>query len=413
MSQVKSEFLHRLTSRGFLHQATDLAGLDDLLQKNKNQVGYIGFDATADSLHVGSLIAIMMLRHLQLSGGRPLVLMGGGTSLVGDPSGKDEARQILTLEAINQNIVGIKKIFSSYLDFNNDRAMMLNNADWLADLSYIAMLRDIGKHFSVNKMLQMESVRLRLDREQNLSFLEFNYMVLQSYDFMVLNKNHGCVLQMGGSDQWGNIVMGIDLTRRVNNGAAVFGLTAPLLTMASGAKMGKTASGAIWLNAEKLSPYDFWQFWRNVEDADVGRFLKLFTELPLDEIARLEKLQGAELNGAKKTLADNVTTLCHGAAAAAKASATATNVFAGDGHDDNLPSMTIGKKTGLLDIIKYLGFADSNSEARRLIEQGGVKLNDTGVADPFLTIEKSFFTSDQPVKLSVGKKRHGLIKWQG
>ncbi|MDI9313387.1 MAG: tyrosine--tRNA ligase [Hydrotalea sp.] len=411
MSSVKSEFLHRLTSRGFLHQATDLAGLDDLLQKNKNQVGYIGFDATADSLHVGSLIAIMMLRHLQLSGGRPLVLMGGGTSLVGDPSGKDEARQILTPEAINNNIVGIKKIFSAYIDFTADRAMMLNNADWLTDLSYIDMLRDIGKHFSVNKMLQMESVRLRLSREQNLSFLEFNYMVLQSYDFMVLNKNHGCLLQMGGSDQWGNIVMGIDLTRRVN-GSAVFGLTAPLLTTASGAKMGKTAAGAVWLNKEKLSPYDFWQFWRNVEDADVGRFLKLFTDLPLDDIAKLEKLQGAELNEAKKTLADEVTKLCHGADAQAQAAATAANVFQGAGSDDNLPSITIGAKTGLLDIIKQFGFADSNSEARRLVEQGGVKLNDAAVADPFASIDQEFFAGKPHIKLSVGKKRHGLIKWQ-
>ena len=411
MSAVTSEFLHRLTSRGFLHQATDRDGLDALLQKNKNQIGYIGFDATADSLHVGSLIAIMMLRHLQLSGGRPLVLMGGGTSLVGDPSGKDEARQMLTPEAINANIAGIKKIFSSYIDFGGDRAMMLNNADWLSNLSYIDMLRDIGKHFSVNKMLQMESVKLRLGREQNLSFLEFNYMVLQSYDFMMLNKQHGCVLQMGGSDQWGNIVMGIDLTRRVN-GAEVFGLTAPLLTTASGAKMGKTASGAVWLNSEKLSAYDFWQFWRNVEDADVGRFLKLFTDLPLDEIAKLEKLQGAELNEAKKILAKEVTTLCHGAAAAAAAQATATRVFAGGGSDDNLPTIEIGDKTGILDIVKKIGFADSNSEARRLIEQGGVKLNDATVSDPFLTLDEGLFATAPTVKLSVGKKRHGLIKWK-
>ncbi|MGI9462025.1 MAG: tyrosine--tRNA ligase [Alphaproteobacteria bacterium] len=411
MPAIKSEFLHILTSRGFLHQATDVAGLDNLLCQNKHQVGYIGFDATAASLHIGSLIAIMLLRHLQKTGGRPVVLMGGGTSMIGDPSGKDEARQMLTLDTIEKNLSSIKKIFNHYIDFTDQRALMLNNAEWLRDLSYIEILRSIGKYFSVNKMLQMESVKLRLSREQNLSFLEFNYMVLQAYDFMVLNKQYDCRLQMGGSDQWGNIVMGIDLTRKMNQ-TEVFGITCPLLTTASGAKMGKTANGAIWLNGDKLSPYDFWQFWRNVEDADVGRFLKLFTELPLDEIARLEKLQGAELNEAKKILANHITQLCHGKAAAATASATAENVFQKGAGDDNLPTIMMTNKMTLLALIKNIGFADSHSEARRLVEQGGIKLNDQPINDPLLTIDHDNFSGEPLLKISVGKKKHGLIKWQ-
>ncbi len=411
MSTPLSEFLHTLTERGFLHQATDLAALDSILKQDKNRTGYIGFDATASSLHVGSLTTIMMLRWLQKTGGKPIVLMGGGTSLIGDPSGKDEARQMLTTGDIADNITGIKKIFDKYIDFSHDRALMLNNADWLTTLPYIDMLRDVGKYFSVNKMLQMDSVKSRLSREQNLSFLEFNYMVLQSYDFMMLNKQHDCVLQMGGADQWGNIVMGIDLTRRVNS-ADVFGVTCPLLTTATGAKMGKTASGAVWLNVEKLPVYDFWQFWRNVNDADVGRFLKLFTELPLDEIARLEKLQGQEINEAKKILADAVTTLCHGADATKQAAITAANVFQNGASDDNLPTLNLAQKTGLLEVIKNIGFADSNSEARRLIEQGGVKLNDEAVGEVFLMLGEENFQPDQAIKLSVGKKKHGLIKWQ-
>ncbi len=411
MSAPQSEFLHTLTERGFLHQATDLVALDALLKQDKNRTGYIGFDATAASLHVGSLTTIMMLRWLQKTGGKPIVLMGGGTSLIGDPSGKDEARQMLTTGDIANNITGIKKIFDKYIDFSHDRALMLNNADWLTTLPYIDMLRDVGKYFSVNKMLQMDSVKSRLSREQNLSFLEFNYMVLQSYDFMMLNKQHGCVLQMGGADQWGNIVMGIDLTRRVNS-VEVFGVTCPLLTTATGAKMGKTANGAVWLNVEKLPVYDFWQFWRNVNDADVGRFLRLFTELPLDEIARLEKLQGQEINEAKKTLASAVTMLCHGADATKQAAITAANVFQNGASDDNLPTLNLTQKTGLLEVIKNIGFADSNSEARRLIEQGGVKLNDEAVGDVFFMLGEEHFQPDQTIKLSVGKKKHGLIKWQ-
>lgn len=411
MSAPLSEFLHTLTERGFLHQATDLVALDALINKNKNITGYIGFDATAASLHVGSLITIMMLRWLQKTGGKPIVLMGGGTSLIGDPSGKDEARQMLTTGDIANNITGIKKIFDKYIDFSHGRALMLNNADWLTTLPYIDMLRDVGKYFSVNKMLQMDSVKSRLSREQNLSFLEFNYMVLQSYDFMMLNKQHDCILQMGGADQWGNIVMGIDLTRRVNS-VEVFGVTCPLLTTATGAKMGKTANGAVWLNVEKLPVYDFWQFWRNVNDADVGRFLRLFTELPLDEIARLEKLQGQEINEAKKILADAVTMLCHGADATKQAAITAANVFQNGASDDNLPTLNLAQKTGLLEVIKNIGFADSNSEARRLIEQGGVKLNDEAVGEVFLMLGEENFQTDQAIKLSVGKKKHGLIKWQ-
>lgn len=420
-STIRSDFLHILTSRGFLHQATDLEALDALLANNPAQTAYIGFDATATSLHVGSLIAIMMLRHLQQAGGRPIVLMGGGTSLVGDPSGKDEARKMLTRADINNNIDGIKRVFAHYIDFNNDRALLLDNADWLLSLSYIDFLRDIGRHFSVNKMLQMDSVKTRLAREQNLSFLEFNYMVLQAFDFMTLHKNHDCILQMGGSDQWGNIVMGVDLTRRLHNseqGTRVFGLTAPLLTTATGAKMGKTAAGAVWLSGELLSAYDFWQFWRNCDDADVGRFLKLFTELPLADISKLEKLQGQELNEAKKILADEITCLCHGRAAAAAARQTADAVFGGMAGNNlaNLPTITISnrditdKKIGLLAVMHQLGFAESNSAARRLVEQGGVRLKGQVVTDPQLIIDDRLFGDDQQLDLQVGKKKHGLIK---
>ncbi len=409
-----SDFLQIMQARGFFADCTDLQGLDEAL-KTSVVPGYIGFDATADSLHVGSMIQIMMLRWLQKTGHKPIVLMGGGTTKIGDPSGKDEARQLLTSDKINANIAGIRKVFDAFLTFGDGPtdAIVANNADWLDDLNYVEFLRDYGRHFTINRMLTFDSVRLRLDREQPLTFLEFNYMLLQAYDFMKLNDNLGCQLQMGGSDQWGNIVNGIDLTRRINRNQ-VFGLTTPLLTKADGSKMGKSASGAIWLNSDRLSSYEFWQFWRNTLDADVGKFLKLFTELPLEECARLAALEGSEINEAKIALANAVTTLTHGADAATAAEATARDVFEKGGAGDDLPTVTLSADdlaSGEISIVQLYvraGLAGSGKEAKRLIADGGAKLNDAPVTDAGTMV-----TADQiaqTLKLSAGKKRHALVK---
>ncbi|MEO1551951.1 MAG: tyrosine--tRNA ligase [Pseudomonadota bacterium] len=406
-----SEFLQVLQSRGFVQDCTDLAGLDEAL-KTGVVPGYIGFDATADSLHVGSMIQIMLLRWLQKTGHKPIVLMGGGTTKIGDPSGKDEARQLLTPEAIDQNIAGIRQIFEQALSFGDGAtdAIMANNADWLDTLNYVEFLRDYGRHFTINRMLTFDSVRLRLDREQPLTFLEFNYMLLQAYDFAELNRRYGCRLQMGGSDQWGNIVNGIDLSRRVNQ-AQVFGVTTPLLTKADGSKMGKSASGAVWLNAERLSAYEFWQFWRNTLDADVPRFLKLFTELPLDECARLGSLQGAEINDAKIALANAVTTLIHGAEAATGAEATARDVFVSGGVGEDLPTITLSAQDmplSLPQLFVRAGLANSGKDAKRLIGEGGARLNDVAETDAgrMITVQDV----GDGLKLSAGKKRHALVQ---
>lgn len=409
---MKSDFLQILTDRGYMHQATNLDGLDD---RAANQMisGYIGFDCTANSLHVGSLVQIMMLRLMQRTGHKPIVVMGGGTTKVGDPSGKDEARPLLSDQDIEQNKAGIKQIFEKYLTFGDGPtdAVMVDNADWLDTLSYIKFLRDYGSHFSINRMMGMESVKLRLDREQNLSFLEFNYAILQAYDFLELRRRYGCDLQMGGSDQWGNIVTGIDLTRRVDS-QEIFGLTSPLITTASGAKMGKTANGAVWLNEERLSSYDFWQFWRNTEDADVGRFLRLFTELPLDEITRLEALEGAEINEAKIILANEATSLCHGEEAARQAAETARQTFAAGQASDGLPQieLTADAAFGLsvIDAFKDVGLATSNGEVRRLIKGGGARINNVSVTSDDQTLTEADFV-DGKCQLSSGKKRHALI----
>jgi tyrosyl-tRNA synthetase len=411
MTQFSSEFLSTLQERGYVHQITDGAALD--AAANAGVItAYIGFDATADSLHIGNLVQIMLLRRLQKAGHKPIVLMGGGTTKVGDPSGKDETRQLLTPEKISANIAGIRAAFSRFLSFDDSPtgAIMANNDDWLGKLQYIDFLRDIGRHFTINRMLTMDSVRLRLEREQPLTFLEFNYMILQGYDFVELNKRYGCVLQMGGSDQWGNIVQGVELGRRVND-AQLFGVTTPLITTASGAKMGKTASGAIWLNADRVSPYDYWQFWRNTEDADVGRFLRLFTELPLSEVTRLENLQGADINAAKAVLATEATRLCHGSEAADKAAQTAQNAFAGAAAE-GLRTYTLpqGQATPIGDVMVALGLASSKSEARRLVEQGGVRLNDQAVKSPVATIADTDLDAEGVARLTVGKKRHGLIR---
>jgi tyrosyl-tRNA synthetase len=413
MDQFKSEFLHTLFERGFLHQVTDGAALDAAASSGR-LTGYIGFDATADSLHVGSLVQIMLLRHLQRSGHRPIVLMGGGTTKIGDPSGRDETRQLLTEAQINANIAGIRRIFDRFLRFEDtpSGALMANNDVWLSELKYIPLLRDIGRHFTINRMLTMDSVKLRLEREQPLTFLEFNYMILQGYDFVELNKRYGCTLQMGGSDQWGNIVQGVELGRRLHE-VQLFGVTSPLIATASGAKMGKTASGAVWLNPERLSPYEYWQFWRNTEDGDVGRFLRMFTELPLAEIARLETLAGAEINAAKEILATEATRLCHGEAAAADAAATAMRAFAG-GAAQGLPTYILTQaEVAIVDVVLALGMAASKSDARRLIEQGGVKLNDQPVAGPTARVTAADFEAGGTIRLSVGKKRHGLIRRSG
>ena len=407
-----SELIRTYTERGYVHQITSDLGLD---QRATEQVipAYIGFDCTADSLHVGSLVQIMMLRVLQRTGHKPIVLMGGGTTKVGDPSGKDAARPLLSDQDIENNKQGIRQVFEKYLIFGDGPtdAIMVDNAEWLDNLAYIRFLRDFGPHFSINRMLGMESVKLRLDREQPLSFLEFNYAILQAYDFMELRRRYGCVLQMGGSDQWGNIVTGIDLTRRVDS-QEVFGLTSPLITTASGAKMGKTADGAIWLNADRLSPFQFWQFWRNTEDADVERFLSLFTELPMDEVRRLGALEGAEINEAKIILANEATTLCHGADTAGDAMQTAQQTFADGGVGDGLPQISLSAEEadglGMIAALVKVGFAKSNGEARRLIRGGGARLNDVAINDEDHVMQDADF-GDGRAKISAGKKRHALI----
>ena len=410
---MKSDLLHILTERGYMHQATNLDGLDERAAE-RLITGYIGFDCTANSLHVGSLVQIMMLRLMQRTGHKPIVLMGGGTTKVGDPSGKDEARPLLSDQDIQNNKDGIKKIFEKYLTFGDrpSDAIMVDNADWLDELSYIKFLRDFGPHFSINRMMGMESVKLRLDREQNLSFLEFNYAILQAYDFLELRRRYGCDLQMGGSDQWGNIVTGIDLARRVDS-QEVFGLTSPLITTASGAKMGKTAGGAIWLNEDRLSAFDFWQFWRNTEDADVGRFLRLFTELPMDEVKRLEALEGAEINDAKIILANEVTKLCHGEQASASAAETARQTFAAGKMADGLPQieMSADEVDGLsiLDAFIRTDLAKSKGEVRRLIKGGGARLNNAAIQSDEAVLSIDDFADEQRCQLSSGKKRHALI----
>ncbi len=410
----RSEFLQVMQERGFIADCTDLQGLDERLREGVAP-GYIGFDATATSLHVGSLIQIMMLRWLQKTGNKPIVLMGGGTSKVGDPSFRADERKLLDTDQIAQNIKGIGQVFAKYVDFGEATtdAVMLDNAVWLDNLNYLTFLREVGRYFSVNRMLSFESVKSRIDREQSLSFLEFNYMILQAYDFMELNRRHGCVLQMGGSDQWGNIVNGIDLTRRMS-GNDVYGLTSPLLTMADGTKMGKTAGGAIWLNADMLSPYEFWQFWRNTLDADVGKFLKLYTELPVAECERLGALEGAEINEAKVRLANEVTTLCHGAEAAAAAEATAREVFEKGGVGGELPTTTLEAgdvPEGGISIVQLLvksGLAGSGKEAKRLIADNGARLDDEAVTDAGLMVDADRLAGT--VKLSAGKKRHALVR---
>ena len=409
----KSEFVAVMMERGFLADCTDYQGLDEALLKGA-QPGYIGFDATAKSLHVGSLIQIMMLRWLQKTGNKPITLMGGGTTKVGDPSFRADERPLLDAAAIDDNIAGIKKVFSAYLEYGDGPtdAMMINNAEWLDELNYLDFLRDIGRHFSINRMLSFESVKSRLDREQSLSFLEFNYMILQAYDFMELSRRYGCVLQMGGSDQWGNIVNGIDLTRRVIDGE-VYGLTSPLLTTSDGKKMGKSLSGAIWLNPDMLSPYEFWQFWRNTTDADVGRFLKLYTELPVDECDRLGALEGAEINESKVRLANEVTTLLHGADAAAAAEATAREVFEKGGVGDDLPTLTlsaedVGDGISIVQLLVKSGLAGSGKEAKRLISENGAKINDEPLAEAGMMIDAAALAT--PIKLSAGKKRHALVQ---
>ena len=407
-----SELIRTYIERGYVHQITNDLGLDQ--RANEQTIpAYIGFDCTADSLHVGSLVQIMMLRVLQRTGHKPIVLMGGGTTKVGDPSGKDAARPLLSDQDIENNKQGILQVFEKYLTFGDGPtdAIMVDNAEWLDNLAYIRFLRDFGPHFSINRMLGMESVKLRLDREQPLSFLEFNYAILQAYDFMELRRRYGCVLQMGGSDQWGNIVTGIDLTRRVDS-QEVFGLTSPLITTASGAKMGKTADGAIWLNADRLSPFQFWQFWRNTEDADVERFLSLFTELPMDEVRRLGALEGADINEAKIILANEATTLCHGPDATAEAMQTAQQTFADGGAGDGLPQISLSAEEadglGMIAALVKVGFAKSNGEARRLIRGGGARLNDVAVNDEDHVMQGTDF-GDGRAKISAGKKRHALI----
>ncbi|SEQ05841.1 tyrosyl-tRNA synthetase [Faunimonas pinastri] len=412
MSGFKSDFLRVLDERGFIHQISDPAGLDEAAAKGPIS-GYIGFDATATSLHAGSLIQIMMLHWMQQTGHHPIALMGGGTSMIGDPSFKDEARKMLTLEDIERNLVGIRKAFSRYLDFDGS-AKMLNNADWLTGLNYLGFLRDVGRHFSVNRMLSFDSVKLRLDREQSLSFLEFNYMILQAYDFVELNARHGTVLQMGGSDQWGNIVSGIDLGHRMRD-VQLFALTSPLLTTSSGAKMGKTANGAVWLNGDLLSPYEFWQYWRNTEDADVERFLKLYTTLPLSDVARLAALGGSEINEAKKVLASEVTAMLHGREAAEQAAKTARATFEGGGAAEGLPTIEIpaaelAEGLGILNAFVRAGLAPSNGEARRQVKGGGLRVNDEVLTDERLTLTPDSLNAEGVVKLSLGRKKHVLLK---
>ena len=413
MSAYKSDFLNVLANRGFVHQVSEPEALD-ALARSATITAYIGFDCTAPSLHVGSLLPIMMLYWLQQTGHRPIALMGGGTTRVGDPSGKDESRRLLTDEIIGENLKGIRAIFAKFLKFEDagGNAIMANNADWLNGLNYIDFLRDIGRYFSINRMLAFDSVKLRLERQQELSFLEFNYMILQAYDFVELYRRHGCVLQMGGSDQWGNIVNGIDLGRRLHN-AQLFALTTPLITTASGAKMGKTAAGAVWLNADLVSPYDYWQYWRNTEDADVARFLKLFTTLPLDEIDRLAALKDAEINEAKKILATEATALVHGRSAAEQAAATARTTFEEGALATTLPTVSVPAgtlhKVRVIDAAVMAGLVSSNGEARRLITGGGLRVNDKVVHDPVQLLHGED-VKDGFIKLSLGRKRHVLLK---
>jgi tyrosyl-tRNA synthetase len=416
MTAFKSDFLQELEWRGFIHQASDPAGIDALAARGEI-VAYVGYDCTAPSLHIGHLISAMMLHWLQeTAGGKPITLMGGGTTRVGDPSGKDETRQILTVEQIDANKESLKGVFKRFVKYGAGKtdAVMADNADWLTKLNYIEMLRDIGRHFSVNRMLSMDSVKLRLERDQEMSFIEFNYMILQSYDFVELARQYGCNLQMGGSDQWGNIVNGVDLGRRMGT-HQLYALTTPLLMTASGAKMGKTAAGAVWLNANQFSPYDYWQYWRNTEDADVERFLKLFTALPMNEIARLAALQGSEINEAKKVLATEATALLHGRDAADAASETARQTFEEGAIAESLPTIEVPRAEleagiGVLGLFVRAGLAGSNGEARRQIKGGGLRVNDVAVTDEKMALKLADLTPEGVIKLSLGKKRHILLK---
>jgi tyrosyl-tRNA synthetase len=415
MTAFKSDFLNVLQERGFIHQASDFEGLDALAAKGE-ATAYVGYDCTAPSLHIGNFLTMMMLHWLQQSGNKPITLMGGGTTMVGDPSGKDETRAIRTVAEIEANKASIRGVFAKVLRYGDGQsdAIMLDNAEWLTRLNWIEMLRDIGKHFSVNRMLTMDSVKLRLEREQEMSFIEFNYMVCQAYDFVELARRTGCRLQMGGSDQWGNIIMGVDLGRRMGT-PPLFALTTPLLTTASGAKMGKTAQGAVWLNADQCSPYEFWQYWRNTEDADVPRFLKLFTTLPLAEVAKLASLRGAEINEAKKALADAATTLLHGADAARKAAETSRQTFEEGTIAENLPTVQVTSEEldggiGVLTAFVKAGLVASNGEARRQIKGGGLRVNDAAVTDEKMLLKRSDLTPEGVIKLSMGKKRHVLLK---
>ncbi|MEM9999878.1 MAG: tyrosine--tRNA ligase [Pseudomonadota bacterium] len=414
MATYKSDFLNVLDERGFIHQCSDFEGLDDLASR-RELIAYVGYDATAPSLHIGNFLSMMMLHWLQQTGNKPITLMGGGTTMVGDPSGKDETRPMRTIDEIEANKQSIRGVFEKVLTFGDGagEALMVDNAEWLLKLGYIDMLRDVGRHFSVNRMLTMDSVRLRLEREQEMSFIEFNYMICQSYDFVELARRYGCNLQMGGSDQWGNIVNGVDLGRRMGT-HQLYALTTPLLTTASGAKMGKTAQGAVWLNADQFSPWDFWQYWRNTEDADVARFLKLFTTLPMAEIAKLEKLEGAEINEAKKVLATEATALLHGRDEAEKALATAQKTFEQGAAADTLPTLSVSRAEldagiGVLTLFVQAGLAGSNGEARRHIKGGALKLNDKQITDEKQVIDASSL-QDGAIKLSMGKKRHTLVK---
>jgi tyrosyl-tRNA synthetase len=406
MSAYKSDLLRLLDERGYIHQLTDAHGLDALAARQVVP-GYIGFDATAPSLHVGSLVQIMLLRRLQQAGHKPIVLMGGGTSKIGDPSFKDTARKLIDAETIHANIASIKRVFEHFLTFGDGptHAILLDNGEWLDRLEYIPFLREIGQHFSVNRMLSFDSVRLRMDREQSLSFLEFNYMILQGYDFLELSRRAECRLQLGGSDQWGNIVNGIELARRVD-GTEVYGVTTPLLTTSDGGKMGKTEKGAVWLNADQLSPYDYWQFWRNTQDADVGTFLRRFTDVSLEEIARLEALQGSEINDAKKLLADAATAMLHGEEAAREAAETARRTFEEGAAGDALPTLRVEGQIGIVPALTTLGLAASNGEARRKIAEGAVRLNGVTISDPTFAIT---LEDGEPLKLSLGKKRHAIL----
>ena len=407
MTEYTSDLLKLLSRRGHLHQVTDAGALDALATKER-VTGYVGFDPTASSLHIGNLASIMLLRRLQQAGHRPIVVMGGGTAKVGDPSGKDGMRKMLTDEALAANIASIKTSFEKILRFDDSDtgAILVNNDDWLSKLGYIELLRDVGKHFTVNRMLTFDSVKLRLDREQPLTFLEFNYMILQAYDFLKLSRDYGCRLQLGGSDQWGNIVNGIELGRRIDS-AELYGFTAPLITRSDGAKMGKSVDGAIWLNEDMLPAYDFWQYWRNVDDRDVGHFLRIFTDLPLDEIARLEKLEGSEINSAKEVLANEVTTLVRGAEAAASAQATARDTFAGGGAGEDLPTVAVGDEGMRIGaMLTELGFTTSNKEAKRKIAEGAVKLDGETITDPGALVE---IAAGAEAKLSLGKKKHAVV----